>query len=94
MPQAKVKDVDFVRLGWGKKGSSDGSYGLIAGGMSDGSVLFWNARDLIEYVRLWFADVCPVNAGSRVEAAIEHLSLRNGTLGRWRGSRSTRRNRT
>ncbi|CEO99623.1 hypothetical protein PBRA_007356, partial [Plasmodiophora brassicae] len=46
--QAKVKDVDFVRLGWGKKGSSDGSYGLIAGGMSDGSVLFWNARDLIE----------------------------------------------
>jgi hypothetical protein len=48
--QARVKDADFVRIGWGAKGSTDSSMplGLIAGGMSDGSVLFWNAKNIIE----------------------------------------------
>eukprot|EP00474_Spongospora_subterranea_P008637 CRZ09095.1 hypothetical protein [Spongospora subterranea] len=48
--QARVKDADFVRIGWGAKGSSDSSMplGLIAGGMSDGSVLLWNANAILE----------------------------------------------
>ena len=56
--RALVQDSTFERIAWGSKGIADQTHdlGMIAGGMSDGAILLWDAQKIMQCVNWNFCE--------------------------------------